>query len=1000
MTDRTGPAARPRGGRRDAILIAASLVALAGAGGVLWATYREDLARLMRPVAVAPKAARPATPDGRPLGDDEPAFWTDVSVYKAGPGRPVPVMVARRGKQPTAADESIHHGLLARELVRQALLVSAREELGALTRDVPIGDPEVEGRPDVTFRIGSRFRMGYGSTDDDRAAGRITIVEGVGAGRRVVWAEEFPCAMRISPDYEWLVRIVGGFSRGPFRKALEGLGVARVATPKPGVDGGGLPEGVEARLGKLAEEEQFAAIRALHAAIRERGEGPTLLVGLARGYATLGSLAESQWTADGDAFKARALLYAERAAARDPESPAILRGRAYAETVAGLFLPALEDLARADKADGGKEAPAWAPIIRAYARSDAGTLADLAKQRPDDPWPLYFRSLAVSRASGYLDNLPWVCRGEIVQAARDALEKAPGCFRLIDGMASASGVPNLHTATTIGLEAYPRAIRDRVAAVPGLPAGVVDRADEVAIRGRLVTASAVDGSDLTWGVLARQFREIRFLLACRRIHFLAGPLGADASDFAAEVLPLLADHPNRAYVEGWANSFAGADPRPMLRGLDLADIEPKAVDLLRVIRQIEPDLYKRLLGLKWEHINDGTVLGHELRLRGTTERWRRDMAVNLLKNDPESPIARGALIFTDWDRARPEAEAWEKDHGGGDTVVIAQLGLRSLQEVKLDDAIARLEKALARSPESWIFEGLAEAYRRGDRMDRWVEAVGAFLKTEDMGLDHAKVVGNLADYLIEKGRFDKARPFAEISAESGAAWAMLQAAQCAEGTGDFEAAERWVARTSLRYERSGFAWYYWCKRTGKGDLRAAKGLIETRLAAGRGVASDDDQRGLIYYSLLEGRPDRARELLESRLNRKADGLDGILLALAHDSLGDSPARDAALKAVNEDPRPIGPKTAASIASLLDWMAKGKPEPFDGARTEAIINGIEPDHRPNSWALVGLLLDRLGRPEDAIPYLKRADAPGCHEWSRLLARDALRARGIEAAPFPF
>ena len=191
-------------------------------------------------------------------------------------------------------------------------MLTAREELGALVRDVPIGDPDLDEKPDATCRVGSRFRLSYGSSEQDPAVGRITIVTGNGADRRILWSREFDCGMVLGPEYPHLVSQVERFARGAFREVFAGLGLTRAKPAPKNPAEGKLPAGVEERLGGLVETEQFAAIRTLHAAIRAHGETSALLIGLARAYATLGSLTEPQWTADYLAFAARSLLYARR----------------------------------------------------------------------------------------------------------------------------------------------------------------------------------------------------------------------------------------------------------------------------------------------------------------------------------------------------------------------------------------------------------------------------------------------------------------------------------------------------------------------------------------------------------------------------------------------------------------------------------------------------------------------------------------------------------------
>ena len=243
------------------------------------------------------------------------------------------------------------------------------------------------------------------------------------------------------------------FSREDFPKALESLGLSKstLAPPKNAADAT-LPPGAEERLDRLVETEAFAAIRALHEAIRTQGETSALLIALLRAYANLGSLAESQWTADYLAFHARALLYAQRAVVRDHDAPPSLRGQAYVEALAGLPRQALDDLDLADKADGGKAAPPWAEAIRAFSHSDATALDKLVAARPDDPLPRYLRFLTRRLSSGiftlkgdletaqggtFADKF---CRHEIIAAGRALLEKVPDCFRVHDGMASVEGV--------------------------------------------------------------------------------------------------------------------------------------------------------------------------------------------------------------------------------------------------------------------------------------------------------------------------------------------------------------------------------------------------------------------------------------------------------------------------------------------------------------------------------------------------------------------------------
>ena len=107
-------------------------------------------------------------------------------------------------------------------------------------------------------------------------------------------------------------------------------------------------------------------------------------------------------------------------------------------------------------------------------------------------------------------------------------------------------------------------------------------------------------------------------------------------------------------------------------------------------------------------------------------------------------------------------------------------------------------------------------------IDRWKEALEASLKEEDLGLDHASARVEIANYYMEQKQWDKARPYAEQAAMTWAEWAMVCAGRCAEGEKDWNRAEQWYSRATQRYPSTDWAaWYFFCKRTGQGNLEAA-----------------------------------------------------------------------------------------------------------------------------------------------------------------------------------
>ena len=108
-------------------------------------------------------------------------------------------------------------------------------------------------------------------------------------------------------------------------------------------------------------------------------------------------------------------------------------------------------------------------------------------------------------------------------------------------------------------------------------------------------------------------------------------------------------------------------------------------------------------------------------------------------------------------------------------------------------------------------------------------------------------------------QWDKARPYAEAAAATWARWAMSCAARCAEGEQDWERAEAWYSRETERYPDDSWAvWYFFCKRTGHGNLEAARAFVEQYVTRSRRSARPLE-RGIRRLLLLAGWTDRQGE---------------------------------------------------------------------------------------------------------------------------------------------
>ena len=129
------------------------------------------------------------------------------------------------------------------------------------------------------------------------------------------------------------------------------------------------------------------------------------------------------------------------------------------------------------------------------------------------------------------------------------------------------------------------------------------------------------------------------------------------------------------------------------------------------------------------------------------------MARELLRVSPFAPLAAAILIENDWwEDVEPKAAGWEKAFARHPTVQLA-LGQRYAKMKKYDDAERCLRATIELSPEYRAYQALADVYAARGRFDRWQETLDAYLKQEDIGLDHARVRVEIANALMARGDF-------------------------------------------------------------------------------------------------------------------------------------------------------------------------------------------------------------------------------------------------------
>lgn len=971
------------------VTLVAALTCLSAAGYSIAQSLREaDWLLALAPQAGGDPRDQAKAQAAAALAAEDPSERCELQVFSQPPGGESIVYLTAPGQ--IAGFRPGHfgnHSRLAREIVRQAVLLAAREELNVTVRDASIGDPAPAGQPSAVVEVAALCPR-------EKMAIRLSRVQG--ENREVLFERTLRDNEKLN-DYLTLTRNAEVAARDGLPEVLGKLGVKAKPVPKKGDTR--LPSALEAQLLKMSFLEQFAAVRQLHEWIRTEGSSPWRLHGLARGYANLGVLTDYQWDGAGQAYKARALLYIQRDVAARPGAPVTRWNRAYVAALAGIHILALNDLDAASRfAKGMAESvrptpPPWVELVEAHCHSAAEKLAQLRQGSINEVGALF-----------YLMTVEHPSNTDIALcAAREAIVANPENFRAHDALCEVGGVANLHVATTAAPLVLTELIPKRVAALSGVPdavrKAVEDKQDEVTLTRALDAASdpVRDRAEPSWGALARIIRETRFNFTYRRIEFMVNHWSVPADEYWQEARPLVAEHRFRPFLEELARpSQDRSEFLPFAEKLDTTDFGLNSLPLERMaVAKMPPDQKPSYYGTAvfladWNH--------RDLAMAAFRYRSTRavDYARKLLMVSPHSAYAMGMLVEHGWGEAEKHVAEWRKQVGDHPSL-IGPLARRYDELGRTEEADGLLKRYLELSPDLWAYRLLADrAKGRGDLI-RWKSILDDYLdKEEDHGLDHAKVRVEVAEFLMSKGLYGEAQPYAEAAAETWAGWAMQTAQRCAEGQEDWDAAEKWARNRALRYPNaSAYDWVDFCVRTGEGHLQEACDF--TLLALDRLNDRTDDQIKLMRSALLMAKrtPDKAFESLHQVIKASAADPANHQLAMVTLLTAAGQAADLKLFATTAEQfidkyAADSPKFTAILSKLREAIAKETPDALDTKGLDALIEETPSNNRTVPALVVASYLAGAGKPEMAKPYWKlAADKGQSYFWWRLIAEAQLR-----------
>jgi tetratricopeptide (TPR) repeat protein len=821
-------------------------------------------------------------------------------------GRPIVQFTVRLPEGYNDVDQTHSGDLLIRELQRQAVLMSAREELGLRTRDMLLDEPFLTpGRGGINTvliftrvhkdRTGETAALTLGTCHTPKYTDPSDVADLALDDKQVTrrYTYNQPMAQTVVPTYTTLVTGLEARSRDAFPAALQSAAVmcGTQADPTRWVDDTG-PDATADDMAQCPDVfHQYLVVREMHRQMRASGASYRRVDMLVRAYSDLGILTGSQWSWALDAFQARSLLYAERLVVHENSSPRSLYTRAYARATTGLQAAALADLDAADKA-GGKP-PAWAGMIRDLCKWDLEGLNDCSSVGPWQYRGIASVLLGVVANDGYAGATSDAVAAKVIGEVPGALFMPENNGYLQYAACATSALP-LVLRATIRESQLPPAIKNAAAEIPG-SALMSNEPDGYYIvgnlRDQLAKAGVTDAVEPSLGVLSGLVEQQSFAAivrrACNDCSTFTGNAGIAnagiANDYdglqayAAKADPILKKHP-------WG---------PMLAHLRSNNTSMPDKDCDRILSHPKP----RDNGWWIDVVNNHVVLsereqkklddnwvspGHRLAAQtvfqyGNTTDGRGPVGTNeplwhaLRGNSPYSASVAGLWILSvprnQWLTDKPLYtrtldEIADRFYNRPD-VVDSAVDICELRG-DFDRSFSLMFKLSMIAPSSHIYERMARTARHQGRREQAIACIDAGLKiapTENWSGSNGGALAVLkARIEADEGHYDDAlatiaRIEAGTYANNDNSYLSLQA-RCYEAMGNLDDAESSLRNMGNTNLPQLYQAYFFARRTGRQDAESLHKAAQAQVA--------DQIEPKVMMLLADGNDDKALDAMKDQ----------------------------------------------------------------------------------------------------------------------------------------
>jgi len=883
-------------------------------------------------------------------------------------------------------------GSLFRELSRQALLIAAREELGLSTRDRTL-------REEFPWsQHPQHWPLSMVTAVTPKFEATTSVIRNRPEKLDIVWTRTFP--LDAAAPYESMAQLVEQLSRDEFVTLLKEAGYK--GEPNSQDPNAECPENVEQLLSQWNELSQYAALRELHQLLRTSGESPERLAAIARGYAHLGVLTASYYSALHKVFQARALLYAERLWIRAPETPLAHWHRAYVRALIGLPESALGEIELARKASGTSFDAPWCDVLDDYCRGRRSQLAERRTHAEEAPLAAYLYLLTEL----YRDQ-----PSTLFPALESFINATPDCLRGLNLLTSYRSLGTKSAAAvkiTQIVEVTSRhlsEIRDeskKSTDIPELPADASPEEFRKLVDHLKQTGTPEnDPLEPSLDAVGQTLREAGFVSAWSYLFYLKSWLGVSITQQSQQLAPFFQGH---VYEPGLKVLVASGAQRKQLRTtwtrtIDSEELEPFGIELLAAVINTHP-YYNYTAGAIWEH-TDYTSPELQAKLNHSHfEPFWPDLLQHLERVSPREPATIALRLRIEPERCQSEMNGWETEFR--DDIPIQKALIQAY--LKLGDIVSAdrcSQRWIQLAPSFESYQQLAELAKLKRDDAAWIKAMETSCKYPVPGLEHSRTLQQLASHYALRHRDAQALQYAERAADSGAGGPIQQAAALHERLGNWEQAEQHYARAARRYDTMAFNWFFWCRQTGQGDAEAAAEVALEYVVSRSGNMTENDKLLTALYYLFTNDPASAEKLILEVTRQRFFAVYGWHLVVLEDELGKTKDRDEMLARLIklDQSDQLGDYSATTgIARHVrdNLLVEGGQPDFDFLNDQ--IARLPPGVITIMHYFLGRLLKNHAYADQGNAWLQTAaTSPYSDYYFQALARWSLESAGVDVGP---